>query len=409
MKVVHKRCAGLDVHKDTVVACVRIVQRGAARSEVKTFKTTTAGLYELKEWLAGHGIGHVAMEATGVYWKPVWHILEDCCRLTLANAAHVKQVPGRKTDVNDATWIAELLAHGLVRSSFVPPEPIQQLRDLTRTRKQLVQQRSQHELRIHKVLEDCNIKIGSFLTELFGQSGRKVLDALVEGETDPRELVALISNRVKASREELTASLQGRVTEHHRFLLRLHLDQRDTIDEKIGQLEARAGEALGPFRNAVEQLLTSIPGVSQTVAHAIVAEIGVDMSVFPTDAHLRSWVGLCPRQDESAGKRRSTRIRPGNRWLKSLLVQAALAASRKKDSYFRTLYLTIKARRGPKKAAVAVAASLISTAYHMLRDGTLYKDLGPRHLDALHSERSARNAVRRLEALGYRVRLEKAA
>jgi transposase len=409
MRVIHKRCCGLDVHKDTVVACVRIVERGEVRTQVRTFATTTRGLHELKDCLSSQGVRAAAMEATGVYWKPVWHILEESCALTLANAAQVKQMPGRKTDVNDATWLAELLAHGLIRSSFVPPEPIQHLRDLTRTRKQLVEQRSQHELRIQKVLEDCNIKVGSHLTHLFGKSGRAILDAMAAGETDASELVAHISTRVKADREVLQQSLEGRITEHHRFLVKLHLEQIDALDRMIEQVEARAREALGPFREQLEQQLTSIPGVSETVAHAIIAEIGVDMSQFPTAEHLCSWAGLCPRQDESAGKRRSTRTRPGNRWLKSMLVQGALAGARKKDSYLRTQYHRIKARRGPKKAAIAVAATLLGTVFHMLRDGTLYQDLGPVYLDRLHEQRSTRNAVRRLEALGYRVDLQKAA
>jgi transposase len=319
MKLMHKRCAGLDVHKETVVACVRLAERGGARTEVRTFSTTTRGLLDLKEWLARQGVRAVAMEATGVYWKPVWHVLEDSCELTLANAAHVKQMPGRKTDVNDATWLAELLAHGLIRSSFVPPEPIQHLRDLTRTRKQLVEQRTQHQLRIQKVLEDCNIKVAGLLTDLFGRSGRAVLNALVEGQSEVDDLVAHISSRVKAERAALKESLEGRVAEHHRFLLKLHLEQMDALDRMIKKVEARAGEALGPFREELEQQLTSIPGVSVTVTHAIVGEIGIDMSQFPSAEHLCAWAGLCPRQDESAGKRRSTRIRPGNRGSRACL------------------------------------------------------------------------------------------
>lgn len=407
MRIVQKRCAGLDVHKDTVVACVRLAGRGGAQTEVRSFATTSRGLFELKDWLSKSRVRTVAMEATGVYWKPVWHILEDSFGLILANAAHIKQMPGRKTDVNDATWIAELAAHGLIRSSFVPPEPIQQLRDLTRTRKQLVEQRTQHELRIQKVLEDCNLKFASIISDLFGQSGRRVLDALVSGETEAAKLAALVSLRVKADRKAIEQSLEGRVTEHHRFLIKIHLQQLDALEGMIETLEGRAREALHPFRQRIEQL-TSIPGISETVAYGVVAEIGLDMSYFESDAHLRSWAGLSPRQDESAGKKRSTRIRPGNRWLKALLVQAAICGARKKGSYLQAQYYRIRARRGPGKAAVAVAATLITMIFHILRDGTFYEDLGPKHLHAIHAERAKRNAMRRLEALGYKVEIQAA-
>lgn len=408
METLHERCAGLDVHKDTVVACVRIANLRSAEREVKTFATITRGLLELHDWLQEHAVTHVAMEATGVYWKPVWHLLEDSFELILANASHIKAVPGRKTDINDATWIADLLAHGLIRASFVPPTPIQELRDLTRTRKQLVNERTRYVQRIQKVLEDANIKIGSYITDLLGKSGRAVLNALVEGYSSPDVLVSLTSGRLKASREELREALRGRVTKHHRFMLKLHLRQIDQLDASIEELEAQARVAVESFRHRVEQL-TAIPGISETAAHVLLAEIGTDMSVFPSSGHLLSWAGMCPRSDESAGKRRSTRLRHGAPWLKATLVQIAWPASRQKDSYFRALFHRLKARRGPKKAIVAVAASILTTVYHLMRDGTVYQDLGPGHFDALNRDRAAKFLVRRLQALGFDVDVRPAA
>lgn len=408
METLHERCAGLDVHKDTVVACVRIASGRSAQRELKTFATTTSGLLELHDWLREHGATHVAMEATGVYWKPVWHLLESSFELILANASHIKAVPGRKTDMNDATWIADLLAHGLIRASFVPPTPIQELRDLTRARKQLVQERTRYVQRIQKVLEDANLKIDSYITDLLGKSGRAVLNALVEGYTSPETLVSLTSGRLKASRAELLEALRGRVTKHHRFMLKLLLRQIDQLDRSIEELEAQARAAIEPFRYRVEQL-KAIPGISDTAAHVLLAEIGTDMSVFASASHLLSWAGMCPRSDESAGKRRSTRLRHGAPWLKATLVQIAWPATRRKDSYFRALFHRLKARRGPKKAIVAVAASILTTVYHLLRDGSVYQDLGPGHFDALNRDRTAKSLVRRLQALGFDVEVRPAA
>jgi len=408
METLHERCAGLDVHKDTVVACVRIASGRSAQREVKTFATTTSGLLELHDWMQSCEVTHVAMEATGIYWKPVWHLLEDSFALILANASQIKAVPGRKTDINDATWIADLLAHGLIRASFVPPTPIQELRDLTRLRKQLVRERTRHVQRIQKALEDANLKIDSYISDLLGKSGRAVLNAIVEGYTNPEVLVNLTAGRLKASRAELLEALRGRITKHHRFLLKLHLRQIDQIDNAIAELEAQARTAIEPFRHRVEQL-TAIPGISEVSAHVVLAEIGHDMSVFPSASQLLSWAGLCPRSDESAGKRRSTRIRHGAPWLKTTLVQIAWPAVRAKNSYFRALFHRLKARRGPKKAIVAVAASILTTIYHMLRDGTVYEDLGPNHFDQLNRDRAANSLVRRLNALGFDVDLRPAA
>lgn len=407
MEMLHPCCAGLDVHKSTVVACVRLDQSRPATHEIRTFGTTTPQILSLVEWLQQEQVTHVAMEATGVYWKPVWHLLEGHFDLTLANARHIKNVPGRKSDVRDAEWIADLLAHGLIRSSFVPPAPIQEMRDLTRTRKQLVRERGQHVQRLQKVLEDANLKLASVVTDIMGQSGRAMLEAIVSGVTEPERLASLAHPRVKAGRSELVEALTGRVTEHHRFMLRLHLQQIDTLNSAVSALEGRIEEALAPFRRIVEQLET-IPGVSATVAAVIVSEAGPDLGTFPTAGHLLSWAGLSPGLNQSSDKRGSTRTRP-QKWLKTTLVQAAWAAVRKKDSYLKAQFLRIKSRRGAKKAILAVAASLLTAVYHMLRRDTEYQDLGPDYFQKRNSGRTAFHLVRRLERLGYAVQLTTAA
>lgn len=408
MELLYRRCAGLDVHKDTVVACARVVGEGGTTEEVETFGTTTKALLELSAWLSERECTHVAMESTGVYWKPVWHVLENDFELVLANAAHVRNVPGRKSDVSDAVWLADLLAHGLVRSSFVPPKPVQELRELTRTRKQLVRERVKHVQRLQKVLEDANVKLASFISDIMGATGKKMLRALIDGETEPDKLAVLADVRIKASRKQLSDALRGRVTAHHRFMLKLHLTQIEHLDQAIASLEGKIGEALAPFRQAADQL-TTIPGVSETAASVLVSEIGVDMSRFPSAAHLVSWAGLCPRMDESAGKRRSTRLRKGAPWLKALLVQCAWSAVRTHNTYLRTQYYRIRNRRGPKKAIMAVAASILTAAYHMLRDGTFYEDLGADYFDTLDEARVVERLQRRLIDLGYDVQIRKAA
>jgi transposase len=407
MEVLYPRCAGLDVHKDTVVACVRCVSAPTAH-EVRTFGTTTSELLALSDWLDSHACTHVAMEATGVYWKPVWHLLEGRFELLLANAQHVRNVPGRKTDVNDAMWIADLLAHGLIRSGFVPPAPIQELRDLTRTRKQLVREIAQHSLRIQKVLEDANIKLASVLSDVLGQSGRAMLNALIGGETDPERLAALAQGTARKKHAALVEALRGHVTSHHRTMLKLHLDLIAALEAALRDVDAAVGKALAPISYAAE-LLKTMPGVSDVVAHVIVAEIGADMTRFPTAGHLVSWAGLCPRNDESAGKRRSTRVRKSGTHLKPTLVTAAWAAVRKKDSYLRSQFLRLKARRGPKKAILAVAASMLTAAYYMLRDGVEYRDLGPDHFERRDKSKAINRLVRRLHDLGCEVELKHAA
>ena len=405
MEVKYRRCCGLDVHKDTVVACARIVSDGEVVSEVRTFQTTTVSLIALSEWLAENGCTHVAMEATGVYWKPVWHILAGGdFQLVLANASHVKNVPGRKTDVNDATWLADLLAHGLIRASFVPDTQTQELRNLLRTRKQLVREKASHILRVQKTLEDANIKLDSVITDVMGMSGRAMIEALIGGESDPAKLARLANYRLKTSQEKLREALRGRVTNHHPFLLHLHLNQIDGLDASIASIDLQVEAGIAPFRVAVE-LVTSVPGVGVLGAQVIVSEIGTDMSRFPSDGHLISWAGICPRNDESAGKRRSNRLRKGAPWLKTTLVQCAWAAVRKKDSYLQAQFHRIKSRRGPKKAIMAVAASILTAIYHMLKDGTLYQDLGANHFQSRSKGQQTKRLVKRLADLGYDVAL----
>ena len=405
MEVLHPICAGLDVHKETVVACVRHMTGGKVKTEVRTFATTTGALLELSAWLGAEQVTHIAMEATGVYWKPVWHILADGdFQLLLANAAHVKNVPGRKTDVKDAEWLADLLAHGLIRASFVPDQPTQQMRDLLRTRKQLVRERISHTQRIQKALEDANIKLDMVVTNILGLTGRRILQRLIDGETLPEALATLAHRNIQASRDQLEAALRGRVTPHHRFLLKLHLDQIDALDAAIASIDKEVEGNLEPFR-AAQQLLSAIPGISQLSARVILSEIGLDMSRFETAGHLVSWAGLCPRNDESAGKRRSTRMRKGAPWLKTILVQCGWAAMRTKGSYFQAQYYRLRSRRGARKAVCAVAASLLTTIYHMLKNGACYQDLGANHFDQKAGTKHVQRLVNRLESLGYDVKI----
>jgi transposase len=407
MEVLYPCCAGLDVHAGSVTACVRVATGAEVTYQHRTAPATTRGLLALDEWLTTHNCTHVAMEATGVYWKPVWHVLEAHFTLVLANAMHIRNVPGRKSDMNDATWIADLLAHGLIRSSFVPPAPIQELRDLTRTRKQLVGEISRHTLRIQKTLEDANLKLTRVITDILGTSGRAILTALVAGETNPERLADLTRGRLKAPHADLVDALHGRVTDHHRFMIQLHLTQVEALDAAVATIEARIGDALGPFRSAVS-LLTTMPGLSDTTARVLIAEIGTDMTRFPTVGHLISWAGLCPRLDESAGKRRSTRTRRTAPWLKTTLINAAWAATRKKDSYLRAQFLRIKSRRGAKKAILAVASSMLCAAYHMLRDGAEYHDLGPHYFAQRDKEQVTKRLLQRLRDLGVVVEVKAA-
>jgi len=407
MEVLYPRCAGLDVHAGSVTACARLATGAQVTYEHRTVPTTTRGLLELVEWLTGHSCTHVAMEATGVYWKPVWHVLEEHFTLVLANAMHIRNVPGRKSDMNDATWIADLLAHGLIRSSFVPPAPIQELRDLTRTRRQLVHEVARHVLRIQKTLEDANLKLTQVMSDIVGVSGRAILNALIAGESDPERLADLTRGRLKAPRADLVDALHGRMTDHHRFMIQVHLGQIDALESAVAAIEAHIGDALGPFRAAVS-LLTTIPGISETTARVLIAEIGTDMGRFPSVGHLISWAGFCPRLDESAGKRRSTRTRQSTPWLKPTLVNAAWAATHKKAGYLRAQFLRIKTRRGAKKAILAVASSMLTAAYFMLRDGVEYHDLGAHHFEQRDKEQLTTRLLQRLRDLGVAVEVKAA-
>lgn len=401
MRVIHSRCAGGDVDKMRIVVCVRIQEGAKIRRDTRTFQATTTGLVALGDWLEENGCTHLLIESTGVYWRPVYHLLSERVEVILANAAQVKNVPGRKSDVSDAAWLADLLAHGLVRPSFVPPPDIQELRDLTRTRRQFVREIARHKLRLQKTLEDCNIKIAHVVSDLLGDSGRRMLKALIDGETDPGRLADLGDRRLQSSRDERREALRGRVTRHHRFMLNLHLSQVELLEATVAELDARIEQATEPFRPIGERLV-AVPGLSFIAIWCILAEIGVDMTRFPTAAHLVSWAGLCPRLAKSAGKRLSTRLRPGNPWLKTLLIQAAWAASRKKGSYFNAQYRRLRAHRGPQKAIVAVAASLLTTIYHLIRDGDEYRDLGGDHFERLTSkERLISYHLNRLRKLGH--------
>ena len=420
MDILYERVAGLDVHKDTVVACVRLLVDGKTKRECRTFGTTTEQLIELREWLKDCRCTHVAMEATGVYWMPVFKIVgEGEFELIVANAAHLKNVPGRKSDINDATWIADLLACGLIKASFVPGEPIQELRALTRTRKQLVREQTRHGQRIDKTLSEANIKLGSVLSDIMGASGRRIIEAMIAGVHQPRKLAELASKQIKATPKELYDALHGRLTDHHRFLLALHLKQWEGLDEtirnidreidqRIAGMEAKAENGQSPFRALIE-LVSTVPGIGAVSASAILSEIGCDMSRFPTAGHLVSWSGLCPGQNESAGKRKSSRLRKGAPWLKTMLVQCAWAARLKKDSYYRAQFFRLQAKRGPQKAICAVAASLLTAVYHILRDGTEHRDLGANYFDRRPTAVQANRLVTRLKKLGFTVQLQPAA
>jgi transposase len=407
MDLVYASCAGLDVHKQTVVACVRRRDaKGKVQQQTRTFGTMTSQLLELADWLAEQDVTHVAMESTGVYWKPIWNLLEDQFEILLVNAQHVKQVPGRKTDVKDAEWIAQLLQHGLLRGSFVPSTPQRELRELTRQRRQLIQARAAVANRVQKVLEDANIKLGSVASDVLGVSGRAMLEAIIAGQEDPEVLADLARRRLRSKIPELRLALRGRVTDHHRFLLRLLLDELTQQEGLIGRLSARITEVMpSPFVEAVQRLAT-IPGIDERAAENILAEIGTDMDQFPTDGHLASWTGMCSGNRESAGKRQSGKTTKGNRWLRATLVQVAWAASHTKDTYLSAQYRRLAGRRGKKRALVALGHTILVIIYHLLKDQTTYRELGPDYFDRLDTERLTRSLVRRLERLGHTVTLK---
>ena len=411
MDVVNARCAGLDVHKATVVAGVRVPgpQPSARRGETKTFATTTRGLSDLTNWLLTHGVTAVAMESTGVYWRPVYEALEGSVQLVVVNARHVKMVPGRKTDVKDSEWLAQLLECGLLRGSFVPPRAVRDLRDLTRLRKALIRERGHHVNRIAKTLELAHLKLSCVVTDLMGKTGRAILHALSAGIDDPERLAACAQGLLRKKQAALREALVGRLTPHYAFLLQQHLSLIDGLDAHIATLDTRIEAAMAPFAEAAA-LVQTMPGVAARAAQAILAETGVDMDLFPTPAHFASWARLCPGNHESAGKRQSTTTGKGATWLRATLQEAAWAAVRSKKSYYRALYHRLKGRRGAKKAIVAVQHAMIVALWHMLKHGVAHQDLGADYFERHHTARIRRHHVRRLEQLGYDVVLvEKAA
>jgi len=396
---------GLDVHQATVVACLLAVQNdGKVQKQMRTFATTTRELLSLSDWLLLEGCTHVAMESTGIHWKPIYAILEGGLQIVVANAQHVKKVPGRKTDVKDAEWIADLLCHGLLRSSFVPPKPVRELRDLTRYRRKLVESRSAERNRLLKLLESANIKLASVAADVFGVSGQLMLRALIEGKATPQEMAELAKRRLRSKIPQLALALEGKLEEHHRFLLQLQLDRLEAVEKDLTTLEQRIQEKLKPYATQLA-LLQEIPGVDWTLAAVIIAELGVDMSVFQSVSQLASWAGVCPGNNESAGKRKSSRIPKGNVYLKTALVEAANSAARAKGTYLRDKFYRLKARRGYKRAAVAVAHKILVSIYHMLSQNVSYNDLGDLYLDKLNKQHLTRNLVHRLERLGYTVAL----
>jgi transposase len=410
MQILYERCAGLDIGKDEVVACLRVPDlAGGRRQEVRTFGTFTGQLEALAEWLAGEGVNEVVMEATGQYWKPVWYVLEErAFELLLVNARHVKIVPGRKTDVKDAEWLAELLEHGLLRGSFVPPAAIRELRDLTRYRKRLIQTHSSEAQRIAKTLEDAGIRLGSVASDILGVSGRAMLMALVAGERDPEVLARHARGRLRTKRAQLEEALRGRFSAHHALLVRLALEHVEQLERSIEALDTEVDRVIAPFARARDRLDT-ITGVGKRAAECIIAEIGVDMTVFPTAGHLASWAGRCPGNNVTGGKRYSGKTRHGSVWLGEILTECAWAAARSRGTYLGAQFWRLARRIGKKKAAVAVGHSILVIAWHLLTDDADYEDLGGDYFVKRDAERAQSRAISQLEALGYRVTLEPAA
>ena len=403
MEILIACCAGLDVHKDSVEVCVRRVEQGhRATQQTRHWGTTTRELIDMADWLKSEGVTHVAMESTGVYWKPIFNVLETEFEVLLANARMIKHVPGRKTDVADCQWIAQLLQHGLLKGSFIPPLWQRELRDLTRQRAQLTDELSRISNRIQKVLEDANVKLGSVASNVVGVSGRLILEAIIAGQQDPAQLADLARRRLRAKIPQLEQALFGKLTGHHRWMLRLLMDQLQATEQFIARLDERIAELTRPQQPVLEKL-DAIPGVDRRLAEVLIAEIGPDMTPFPSDAHLASWAGLCPGNNESAGKRKSGKTTRGSRWLRQAMVQAAWAASHKKNSYFQAHAHNLMRRRGRKRGLVAVAHSLLVVIYHMLKGGTEYYDLGPDFLDRLREKYLVRFHLKRLKQLGLSV------
>jgi transposase len=405
MEILFARCCGLDVHKRTVVACLLTPgAEGQPTKEIRTFGTMTNDLLALSDWLAAADCTHVALESTGVYWKPIYNLLEDRFAVLVVNAAHIKAVPGRKTDVRDAEWIADLLRHGLLRPSFIPDRPQRELREVTRYRTTLIHERANEVNRLQKVLEGANIKLASVATDILGKSGRDILEALVGGTSDAAALAQLARGRLREKLPQLEQALAGQFNVHHRFLIAEQLAHIDFLDASLDRVSAEIGKRLRPFEQQMERLQT-IPGVGRRTAEVLVAEIGVDLTRFPSARHLASWAGLCPGNDESAGKRRSGRTRKGSPSLRTALVEAARAAARTKETYLAAQYRRLAAHRGAKRAAIAVAHSILVMVYALLTQQTSYHELGGRYFDERDRHTVERRLVHRLEALGYTVSL----
>jgi transposase len=406
MEAIIEKCCGLDVHQGNIVACLLVGgPNERPRKEIRSFGTMTADLLALSKWLRAEGCSHVAMESTGVYWVPVYGILEGDFKLVVGNATHIRNVPGRKTDVKDSEWIADLLRHGLIRPSFVPSKPLRELREMLRYRRGLVESQATERNRLIKLLEGANIKLASVASDVFGVSGRAMLRALIAGDTKPETMADLARGQLRKKRDRLALALDGRLEEHHRFMLSMQLRRIEALEGEVTQLERQIEAKMAPYREARDRL-TTIPGVDVTTATAIIAELGSDMSVFPTVRHAAAWAGVCPGNNESAGKHKGQRGRKGNVHLTTALVQAAMAAARKKGSYLRERFWRLKARRGFKRAAVAVAHKILVAVYHMLRDNLAYRDLGAAYLDRLSAASVKRTLVKRLERLGYSVHLK---
>jgi transposase len=408
MRVIIERCCGLDVHQETVVACLLIGAPGdRPTKEVRTFRTVTRDLEVLRDWLVGAGVTHVGMESTGVYWRPVYAVLEGHFDLIVGNARHIRNVPGRKTDLKDAEWIADLVRHGLIAKSFVPPRPLREMRELLRYRRKLTESQAAERNRLLKLLETANIKLASIMSDVFGVSGRAMLRALIEGQASVEAMADLAKGQLRRKRSELILALEGRMEEHHRFLLTTQLRRLETIEQDIAALDLRINERLEPYQ-APHALLMQIPGVDWLVAAVLIAEIGVDMSVFLSVYHLSSWAGVCPGGHESAGRQKSGRARKGNVHLRTMLVGAAISAAKTRGSYLNDKFHRLKARRGAMRAALAIAHKILVSAYHMLAKGLAYRDLGEAYLDQSGQTRTVANLKRRLERLGYHVTLERA-
>ena len=405
MERIVERPGALDVHKASVTACVRIWEGRKLTEQIAEFQTTVAGLLALGDWLSALGVRQVVMEATGVYWKPVWAVLEDSFELMLVNARHVKQCPGRKTDVLDSQWLCQLLEAGLLRASFVPPKPIRTLRNLTRYRKTQINDRQRESSRLHKILEDTGIKLSCVASDILGKSGRDMLDALVTGTTDPVVLADLARGQLRKKIPALQAALVGRFEDEHTLVVGQILAHIDFLDEAIDRLSAEIEERIRPFA-AQRDLLMTIPGVKQRAAEVLISEIGVDMSAFPTPKHLASWAKMCPGNDQSAGKRRSGKTGKGNKWLRATLTEATLAATRTKNSYLAAQYQRLRGRRGHSKAVTAVGHSILTAAWHMLQTGELYRDLGGDYFTQRNPNQATKRLVRQLEALGHHVTLQ---